>query len=331
MLSRRKFLHSTLLSASALAGASACSKAPQWKRAGYLKQATSGVAILKAVDYDRPLTTIVADGIKACKLDVAGKRVLLKPNMVEFDPAGVINTNPRVIVAAIEAFRQLGAREVVVGEGPGHHRDTEYLLKASGLGQALKEHRARYVDLNEDAVRSVPLESSFTKLGRLYFPETVLEADLLVSMPKLKTHHWAGVTLSMKNLFGVVPSAVYGWPKNALHYAGINESILDINSTLSLPRFAIVDGIVGMEGNGPIQGQAKKCGVIIFGQDLVAVDATAARIMKIEPRQVPYLAEADRFLGNVAMSNIVQLGEDIGAVQQDFAVIDRLKTLKELG
>jgi uncharacterized protein (DUF362 family) len=331
MLSRRKFLHSTLLSASALAGASACSKAPQWKREGYLKQATSGVAILKAVDYDRPLATIVADGIKACKLDVAGKRVLLKPNMVEFDPAGVINTNPRVIVAAIEAFRQLGAREVVVGEGPGHHRDTEYLLRASGLGQALKEHRARYVDLNEDAVRSVPLESSFTKLGRLYFPETVLEADLLVSMPKLKTHHWAGVTLSMKNLFGVVPSAVYGWPKNALHYAGINESILDINSTLSLPRFAIVDGIVGMEGNGPIQGQAKKCGVMIFGHDLVAVDATAARIMKIEPRHVPYLAEADRFLGNVAMSTIVQLGEDIGAVQQDFAVIDRLKTLKELG
>jgi len=330
MVSRRSFLHSALLSASALAGSSACSKAPQWKRAGYLKKPTSQVAILKAADYDRPLAAIVADGIKACKLEVAGKRVLLKPNMVEFDPAGVINTNPAVIVAAIEAFRQLGAREVVVGEGPGHHRDTEYLLKASGLGQALKEHRARYIDLNEDAVRSVSLESSFTKLGRLYFPESVLGADLLVSMPKLKTHHWAGVTLSMKNLFGVVPSAIYGWPKNALHYAGINESILDINSTLSLPRFAIVDGIVGMEGNGPIQGQAKKSGVLIFGDDLTAVDATAARVMKIEPMQVAYLAEAERFLGNTAMTNIAQLGEEISAVQQDFAVIDQFQRLKQL-
>jgi uncharacterized protein (DUF362 family) len=313
-----------------MAGSSACSKAPQWKRAGYLTQPTSRVAILKAADYDRPLASIVADGIKACKLDVAGKRVLLKPNMVEFDPGGVINTNPRVIVAAIEAFRQLGARDVVVGEGPGHHRDTEYLLKASGLGQALKEQRARYVDLNEDAVRSMPLESTFTKLGRLYFPETVLGADLLVSMPKLKTHHWAGVTLSMKNLFGVVPSAVYGWPKNALHYAGINESILDINSTLSLPRFAIVDGIVGMEGNGPIQGQAKKCGVLILGEDLAAVDATAARVMSLEPTQVPYLAEAERFLGNTTLKSIAQLGEDIGSVQQDFAVIDRFQRLKQL-
>jgi uncharacterized protein (DUF362 family) len=330
MLSRRRFLHGTLVTASAVAGSSACGTAPQWTRAGYLKQPTSRVAILKATDYDRPLASIVVDGIKACKLDVAGKRILLKPNMVEFDPTGVINTNPRVIVAAIEAFRQLGAREVVVGEGPGHHRDTEYLLKASGLAQVLKEHRARFVDLNEDAVRSVPLESRFTKLGHLYFPETVLDADLLVSMPKLKTHHWAGVTLSMKNLFGVVPSAVYGWPKNALHYAGINESILDINSTLSLPRFAIIDGIVGMEGNGPIQGRAKPCGVLIFGEDLPAVDATAARVMKLEPTQIPYLAEAERFLGNTAMNAIAQLGEDIGTVQQDFAVIDQFQRLKQL-
>src|SRR5262245_66568541 len=93
-------------------------------------------------------------------------------------------------------------------------------------------------------------------------------------MPKLKTHHWAGVTLSLKNMFGVVPGSVYGWPKNALHWAGIHGSILDINSSLPIPQFAIVDGIVGMEGNGPLQGQAKQSGVLILGEDLVAVDAT---------------------------------------------------------
>jgi uncharacterized protein (DUF362 family) len=330
VLTRRNFLRSALLTTAAVGGSSACTKAPEWKPAGYLKRSASRVAILKADSYDRPLAAIIADGIKACKLEVGGKRVLLKPNMVEFDPGGVINTHPRVVAAAIEAFRSLGARDVAVGEGPGHQRDTEHLLKDSGFAQVLKEQRTRYVDLNEDAVRSLALESTFTKLGHLYFPETVLRSDLLVSMPKLKTHHWAGVTLSMKNLFGVVPSAVYGWPKNALHYAGINESILDINSTLSIPRFAIVDGIVGMEGNGPIQGQPKTCGVLVFGEDLVAVDATAARIMKIEPTQVAYLAEADRFLGNIVERNIVQLAESVSAVQQDFAVVDRFRHLKQL-
>jgi uncharacterized protein (DUF362 family) len=329
MLTRRSFLESTLVTAAGLGGG-ACSKPPSWTRAGYLKPPTSRVAILKASDYEQPLAGIVADGIKACKLDVAGKRVLLKPNLVEFDPGGVVNTDARVVAAAIEAFRSLGAREVVVGEGPGHQRDVEHLLKDTGLGRVLREHRARYVDLNEDAVRSVALASTFTTLGHLYFPETVLGADLLVSMPKLKTHHWAGVTLSMKNLFGVVPGAVYGWPKNALHYAGINESILDINSTLSLPRFAIVDGIVGMEGNGPIQGKARRCGVLVFGDDLVAVDATCARIMTLEPTQVACLAEADRFLGNVAESRIVQLAEPVSGVRQDFAVIDQFRHLKRL-
>jgi uncharacterized protein (DUF362 family) len=330
VLTRRSFLHSAALGAAAVGGSTSCTRGPRWTRAGYLKAATSRVAILKADSYDGPLSGIVRDGIKACGLNVQGKRVLLKPNLVEFDPRGLVNTDPRLVAAAIEAFRSLGAREVTVGEGPGHHRDTEYLLTASGLAGVLREQRVRYVDLNEDALRAVALESSFTNLGRLYFPETVLDADLLVSMPKLKTHHWAGVTLSMKNLFGVVPSAVYGWPKNALHYAGINESILDINSTLSLPRFAIVDGVVGMEGNGPIHGEAKKSGVLVFGADLVAVDATAARLMKIEPKHVPYLAEADHFLGNIAAGSIVQLAEDISAVQQDFAVIERFQRLKDL-
>ena len=143
------------------------------------------------------------------------------------------------------------------------------------------------MDLNYDDAQALQLRSHFSRLQQLYLPETVLKADLLVSMPKLKTHHWAGVTLSMKNLFGIIPSAIYGWPKNVLHWAGIAESILDINSTLPVPQFAIVDGIVGMEGNGPIQGTPKPCGMLILGDDLVAVDATAARLMTIDPGKIP--------------------------------------------
>ena len=96
-------------------------------------------------------------------------------------------------------------------------------------------------------------------MKKWYLPRTALGADLLVSMPKMKTHHWVGATLAMKNLFGVVPGGVYGWPKNVLHWAGIDECIADLHAVF--PRqFAIVDGIVGMEGNGPIQGAAKRRG-----------------------------------------------------------------------
>ena len=269
-------------------------------------------------------------GIKLFQLDLKGKVIVLKPNLVEFDPNGVINTNPLVVEAAIDAFKSLGARDVIVAEGPGHRRDNEYLLQASGLYDVVREHRIRYVDLNSDDVRPTRLRSRFTNLQQLYLPETLYNADLLVSMPKLKTHHWAGVTLSLKNMFGVVPGAVYGWPKNVLHWAGIDNSILDINSSLPIPQFAIVDGIVGMEGNGPLQGDAKKTGALIFGNDLVAVDATAARVMKIEPRKIKYLEMAGDFLGNLAYDKIEQIGEPLEKFQQDFRVIKNFQDLKTL-
>ena len=307
-----------------------CDQSAKWGRAAFRKKDSSRVAILSAARYDQPLRDTIIRGIKVCGLEVRGKRILLKPNLVEFDPKGVINTHPAVVEAAIDSFRSLGAAQVVVAEGPGHRRDNEYLLSASGLYDVIKEHRVRYVDLNSDDVRSTPLRSSFTDLKQLYLPETLYNADLLVSMPKLKTHHWAGVTLSLKNMFGVVPGAVYGWPKNILHWQGIYQSILDINSSLPLPQFAIVDGIVGMEGNGPLQGRAKNSGVLIFGDDLVAVDATSARVMKIEPQKIDYLAKAGEFLGNLYQDKIQQIGERLERVQQDFTVIEDFEHLKKM-
>ena len=308
----------------------ACDRSPKWQRDAFRKKENSRVAILAATRYDQALKDTIVRGIKLCGLDVKGKRILLKPNLVEFDPKGVINTHPAVIEAAVDSFRGLGAAQVTVAEGPGHRRDNEYLLSASGLYDVIKEHRVRYVDLNTDDVRATPLRSRFTDLKQLYLPESLYNADLLVSMPKLKTHHWVGVTLSLKNMFGVVPGVVYGWPKNILHWQGINNSILDINSSLPLPQFAIVDGIIGMEGNGPLQGQAKSSGVLIFGDDLVAVDATAARLMTLEPQKIDYLAAAGEFLGNLDQEKIQQVGERLDKLQQDFAVIDDFQKLKKL-
>jgi len=155
----------------------------------------------------------------------------------------------------------------------------------------------------------------------------VLGADLVVSMPKMKTHHWVGATLSMKNLFGTVPGGVYGWPKNVLHWAGITESIADLHTVF--PRaFALVDGIVGMEGNGPIQGTAKPMGVLVAGRDPVAVDATCCRLMRIDPVRIGYLQLAAGDAAAFAESNVRQAGEPISAVAQPFALIPEWRGLR---
>jgi len=140
---------------------------------------------------------------------------------------------------------------------------------------------------------------------------------------KMKTHHWAGATLSMKNLFGVMPGIYYGWPKNLLHKAGIENSILDINATLK-PHFAIVDGIVGMQGDGPIMGDPKQVGVLVMGRNLAAVDATCCRIMGIDPYKISYLERADNWLGPIGEGSIKQHGEAIASVRTNFDLIDTI-------
>jgi len=287
----------------------------------------SRVAIRKARDYQADLAALLDETLREFGLNVQGLRVLLKPNFVEPDPQGAINTHPAVVAAARECFLRLGARSVIVAEGAGHERDTEGILETNRLRHHLGPLEGKFVDLNLDDVRLVPTRTRASRVKELYFPRTVLEADFVVSMPKLKTHHWAGVTLSLKNMFGIVPGNCYGWPKNALHWAGLTNSILDINSTVR-PDFAIVDGIVGMEGNGPIQGYAKPCGVLVAGDDPVAVDATCARIMGLLPERIHYLTQAGLLLGHLKRQNIRQLGESPESVRTSFAVLDAFKRLR---
>lgn len=283
------------------------------------------VFIAKAATYDAPLEDILRRGLEELgwgRPQVKGKSVLLKPNLVESSlEAPHINTHPMVVRAAAEVFRQWDAREVVVAEGQGHVRDSYLVLDHSGLQDVLQQESLEFVDLNHDAIFEAPNRLGLTKLQRLHLPETLRRADIVVSMPKMKTHHWAGVTLSMKNLFGVMPSICYGWPKNVLHMHGIEQSILDINATVQT-HLAIVDGIVGMDGDGPIMGDPKPAGVLVLGSNFPAVDATATRLMKLSPERIAYLAYASGRLGPIAERNIEQRGETIASLAQEFRLVD---------
>ena len=280
-----------------------------WDEAAFAPPGEARTAVLPATSYEGPLEESVFDGLRAIGVDVRGGNVLLKPNLVEFDPTTAINTEPRLVAAAVLAFRRLGAASVRVGEGPGHRRDVQDVVARSGLADALSAVDAPFVDLNAAPIRKVGLRSHYTELGELWLPTPVLDADIVVSMPKMKTHHWAQVTLSLKNLFGTVPGRVYGWPKNILHWAGIEPSILDIAGAVR-PSYAIVDGIVGMQGNGPISGEPVPSGLLLFADDPVAADTIGAMLMGFDPERIAYIAEAGRFLGQTDPDRIVQRGED---------------------
>jgi uncharacterized protein (DUF362 family) len=287
----------------------------------------SRVAILPSSEYSEKLSEIVWEGLKLFDLNVAGKRVLLKPNLVDYIPGAEINTHPVFITAAAECFRRLGARQVTVAEGPGHQRDTQLLLRATGLDRKLKEHGIPFVDLNRDAVVKTRLRADYSGLKYLWLPRTVLEADFIVSMTKVKTHHWAGVTLSMKNMFGVVPGIKYGWPKNLLHWRGIQQCIVDLAATVPI-HFVIADAIVCMEGNGPLAGSSRRLDRIVLSDDPVAADATCARLMGLLPERVPHIAETATFLGNFSFDRIDQLAVQVVFPSAPFQTVQEFEYLR---
>jgi uncharacterized protein (DUF362 family) len=286
---------------------------------------TVPVAVVKADSYSHDLENRMREGIRECGLDVRGKSVLLKPNFVEFDPKTCINTDVAVVATALEVFRSLGAADVRIGEGPGHRRDTYAMAELTRYRTEIPKFDAVFTDLNRDDVSRI---KQFADRPEFFFPNSVMRADLIVSLAKMKTHHWAGATLSMKNYFGLVPGSIYGWPKNELHYIGIPTSIVELTRVFGPKSFAIVDGIVGMEGNGPIQGTPKKAGVMVMGSNLPAVDATCCRIMGIDPLKVGYLQTAADRYGVIEESRIEQRGERIAPLRTDFRLIKEYSELR---
>src|SRR3989442_1977242 len=160
----------------------------------------SRVAILYAANYSEGLSRILFDGMRLFNLPLLGKSVLLKPNLVDHIPGAHINTHPTLVAAAVECFKRLGAQSVLVAEGPGHQRDTHLVVLQTGLLEQLGRVTTRFIDLNRDYVVKTRLRAGYSSLHHLWLPRTVVQADFVVSMPKVKTHHWSGVTLSMQNM-----------------------------------------------------------------------------------------------------------------------------------
>jgi uncharacterized protein (DUF362 family) len=326
-LDRRTFLTASLGLA---AGASTTALLNRPKYHVTRRQRRSRVASLTAESYSDNLESILYSGLNLFRLDIRGKTVLLKPKLVDFTSGNHINTHPLLVSAAVECFRRLGAKTVLVGEGPGHQRDTELVLLESGFSDEMRQLKVPFVDLNRDELVMTPLLATYTRMSHMWLPRAVLEADFVVSMPKMKTHHWSGVTLGMKNMFGVVPGAKYGWPKNILHWKGIQESILDVCATVPV-HFVIADAIVAMEGNGPLNGHPRPLNRIVLADDPVAADATCARLMGLDATRITHIRIGAQFLGNASTDRIDQVAEAVCAPANPFEVVPEFEHLRVTG
>lgn len=331
-LSRRAFLRLALLGGIA-AGAGVIYKATEpvgfdkmfrWMTRGYemkLFGARSRVALAACASYDADiLGALRAAWQNANAPDMRGASIVLKPNLVDYVGGNPSFTDPRVVQAMIHLAREMGARQIVVADGPAFRRDSQAILDATGYAEMLAREQVQFVDLNYDDLVSIPLKGGYTQLKTLFVSKAIHDADLFVSMPKLKTHHWTQVSVSVKNLFGIVPGIKYGWPKNTLHIQGIPAFLTELADSLPTRGCAVVDGIVGMEGDGPLFGDGVASGALVVGADLLAVDATCARLMGFDPAQIDYLDFAAwAGVGAIDESKIELVGEPLANLRRAFA------------
>lgn len=252
-----------------------------------------------------------------------GRRVLLKPNAgrVAAQGSGIV-TDARVVAAACDAFVAAGA-EVAVGDSPIVGVKRTAALEHSGIAEVARQRGCRVVDLDARPAVSVELPGGVA-LRRIEVCAEVLEHDLVVSIPVMKTHMHTGVTLAVKNMKG----ALWRRTKVELHMlpavAGRAEKSLDLAiadmSEALRPHFAIVDGTVGMEGLGPSAGVAKPLGVIVAGADAFAADAIACALMGQRAEDIAHLREgAARGVGVIERTRIAVEPEDWEALARPFA------------
>jgi uncharacterized protein (DUF362 family) len=267
---------------------------------------------------DRGLELIGGLGLKG------GEEVVVKPNICNSkNPYGMVLTDIRLIEEVIARIRPLAGRVTVVEsdniDGPAEKR-----LRDSGLMGKLEELDVEFINLTRDDFEV------HTVAGReIQIPKTVLEADYFVNMPKIKTCGPTLVTLSIKNLFGVIPTP----KKSRLH--GLLDEILPYLAKVIRHDLIVVDGIVGMEGNGPVIGNPRPLGLIVLGRNPVEVDSLITCLMGFKPEEVNHIVRAHKLgAGEMSLEGIEVLGDDwrgIKPFERPYTIKASIRCLKSIG
>lgn len=268
------------------------------------------VASVSIVKGDEPIDMVVEalELIEAERAFASQDRILVKPNYINAShPSTGNTTDARVIEGTVKFLKQKGYRNIVIGEGSGLS-DTTRAFKVAGVDEVARRCGVELVDLNEDEYVVVDVPNPLA-LKKVRISKSALESAI-ISVPKLKLHRMAGVTLSLKNLMGVVK------PKGQIH-RHLNEKIADLAS-VARPRLTVVDGIVAGEGH-ETAGKPVEMDLVIAGLDPVAVDAVGATVMGFDPLQAKHIPlAAEKGLGICDIDRIRIVGEDMENVKRDF-------------
>jgi len=219
-------------------------------------------------------------------------------------------TDPLVVEAIIHKLRDLHV-EVLVVESDANMTNATKAFKVTGMAEMCERNGVEWLNLRHVKDRIELHVPDGEVLSKIMVPRIVAESAI-ISAAKLKTHDRTVVTLGMKNMFGLLPDKF----KGKYHLKGISKVITDINSVLR-PNITLIDGFMAMEGRGPVRGSPVKMDTIIAGEDPVATDAVASRVMGFDPLNIPHIRRAyEKGLGE--MNDIEIIGETIESVRRKF-------------
>jgi len=278
------------------------------------------VAIVKGTN-PQDMTVKALEMVNADRVLSEKKPILIKPNYINArHPSTGITTDSRVIEGIVKFLKQHNAEEIIIGEGSGFS-DTFEAFQVAGVDAVAERWNIKLVDLNKDEFVEISPPDTLA-LKKVRIAKTALESTI-VSVPKLKPHRMAGVTLSLKNMMGAVT------PKGSIHLP-LSEKIVDLASIIK-PSIAVIDGIIAGEGH-ETSGNPVEMNLVIAGLDAVAVDAVGAAVMSIPPESVKHLSLAEeRGLGTCNLEQIEILGEPVDRVKKKFRTSFLSKFLTHLG
>lgn len=262
------------------------------------------VYIAKQATYDvQAIAETIRRGIKEVGVDLSGKRsAVIKVNIVQArGPETGVVTHPAVAEAVIEVLEQAGVNNIKILEGPALGVDIHKAFKVSGYQDLSKRRRVELINAFETPRTKLHVDFGYEGLPNVYddadlprwhcgymtVPSVCMESDLYISIPKLKTHNRASVTLSLKNQWGLLAFK----ERQDYHRVGLHEPIAYLAKGVR-PDLIVVDGIVGLEGNGPLLGAPKKSELIVVGSDSVETDIVGTQLMGHDPKNVEHIVQA---------------------------------------
>lgn len=265
---------------------------------------------------------VIADGFAAVAITSrlrAARTIFIKPNLVTDNPDYIergANTDPQLIEALIDYLQAETGATLMLGESETgtrvKGRKLHRALRGMGLDEVCARKGVRIVNMTEEPKVSVPIPRG-RFLHSLELADCLYNADLIINMPKIKTHKYAAMTCALKNMFGVIPD-----PLRIVYHKNIHQTVADLGSVLFHKTVVLCDGMVAMEGGGPLWGIRKDLGLLLFAPDPLSCDRVAHQIMQFPRRRIRHVVLAEELFGAQVGPDPIVEGLTVAEVSERF-------------